>query len=152
MRVRVPSTDALRQLARAGVDVTHEVAQGPDGTFDATVIVPRDNLAILREYGGKVLKTMQAPTQAEAAAELKGNADQLTAAQKRQAKPPASTDRDRGAAPHSPPPQAPDSTLTVLRADRWTSADGHFLSIEVRSDLGPGDTVTVETSTATPTP
>ena len=144
VRVRVPSTDALRQMAEDGVDVTHEVAQGPNGTFDATVIVPGGDTSGLAKYDATVLDTMAAPTQAEIAAELKGNADKLTAAQKRAAKPaPRSTYSEPASS--KTPPQVPDTTLTVLRADRWTSADGEFLSIEVRSELEEDDTVTVET-------
>lgn len=145
VRVRVPTTDALRQMAADGVDVTHEVAQGPDGTFDATVIVPRDHVAGLATYGAEVLDTLAAPTQAELRRELKGHADQLTATQKRRLKPAAAPGDGRSA--DRPAPQAPDTTLTVLRADRWHSPDGDFLSVEVRSDLGADDTVTVETDT-----
>lgn len=147
VRVRVPSTSALRAMAADGVDVTHQVAQGPRGTFDATVIVAHDDLSVLTDHGGTVLDTMAAPTQAEVTSELKGNADELTAAEKRRAKPPASTATPSGPAADRPPPQAPDTTLTVLRADRWTSADGSFLSVEVRSRLGADDDVTVETDT-----
>lgn len=143
-RIRVPSTDTLHDLAAAGVDVTHEVAQGPDGTFDATVIVPGSDLDGLAAHGAVVLDTMAAPTQAEVASELKGAARELTTAQKRAA---ASVGSVPGAkrASDRPAPRAAEGPLTVLRADRWTSADGDFLSVEVRSDNGRGDTVTVET-------
>lgn len=147
VRVRVPSTDALRQMAAGGVDVTHDVAQGPGGTFDATVIVPRDEVEGLAAYGGRVLDTMAGPTRAEAGDELKGNAHQLTAAEKQRTKPAPTreTGRQRGA--DRPPPTASEATLTVLRADRWTSSGENFLSVEVRSDVGEDDTVTVETDT-----
>ncbi len=144
VRVRVRSTDALRAMAEDGVDVTHEVAQGPNGTFDATVIAPGGDLQALREHGGTVLDTLAAPTQEELADELKGNAAALTAAQKRQAKPPASTANDALAGPKTPG-DASSGSLTVLRADRWSAADGDFLSVEVRSDAGASDTVTVST-------
>lgn len=147
VRVRVPSTDALRQMAADGVDVTHDVAQGPDGMFDATVIVPSDDVDSLAEYGGTVLDTMTGPSQAEVLADLKGNAEELTAAQKQRAKPAPTQGDDRGPGADRPPPTAPDATLTVLRADRWTTSGEDFLSVEVRSDLGPADTVTVETDT-----
>lgn len=144
-RVRVPSTDALRGMQAAGIDVTHEVAQGPGGTFDATVILPGGDVDRVTEHGAVVLDTLAAPTQEELAAELKGNAAQLTAAQKRQAKPaPNAGDGERGAS-QRPAPTARNGTLTVLRADRWTSADGDFLSVEVRSAAGEDDTVEIET-------
>lgn len=76
-----------------------------------------------------------------------GNAKKLTAAQKRQAKPAATGDAADGPAAQRSAPSAGDGTLTVLRADRWTSVDGDFLSIEVRSALGAADTVKVETDT-----
>lgn len=144
VRVRVPSTDALREMSADGVDVTHEVAQGPRGTFDATVIVPKDDLGLLRRHGAVVLDTLAAPTQAELAAELKGNAAKLTAAQKRQAKPPA-TEATEAVLAADKPGDATNGALTVLRADRWTSADGSFLSVEVRSELGDQDDVEVTT-------
>ncbi|MGE5718241.1 MAG: M14 family metallopeptidase [Nocardioidaceae bacterium] len=144
VRVRVPSTDALREMSADGVDVTHEVAQGPRGTFDATVIVPKDDFGLLRRHGAVVLDTLAAPTQAELAAELKGNAAKLTAAQKRQAKPPATEATDAVLAADKPG-DATNGALTVLRADRWTSADGSFLSVEVRSELGDQDDVEVTT-------
>ena len=147
VRVRVPSTDALRRMAADGLDVTHDVAQGPNGTFDATVIVPGGDVALVRRYDGRVLATLPAPTQAELTSELKGNARELTAAQKQRAKPPATTAESADPGGDRPPPQAPDATLTVLRADRWNTPDGHFLSVEVRSELGEEDEVTVETDT-----
>lgn len=143
-RVRVPSTDALLDMANAGIDVTHEVAQGPRGTFDATVIVPGGDLGVLADHDAVVLDTLAAPTQEEIAAELKGNARELTAAQKRAAKP-LGAPPDRRGSSDRPAPTASEGPLTVLRADRWTSADGDFLSVEVRSDTGRSDTVTVET-------
>ncbi|HET6626733.1 MAG TPA: M14 family zinc carboxypeptidase, partial [Nocardioidaceae bacterium] len=145
VRVRVPTTDALRAMAAKGVDVTHEVAQGPNGTFDATVIVPGGNLDVLTAHGAEVLDTFAAPTQQELQAELKGNAHELTAAQKRRSKPPAESIPGARHGSDRPAPNAPDTTLTVLRADTWTSADGPFLSVEVRSDLGADDSVTVTT-------
>lgn len=146
-RVRVPSTDTLREMAEAGIDVTHEVAQGPTGTFDATVIVPDGDLDVLSAHGAKVLDTLAAPTRAELTEELKGNADKLTAAQKRQAKPPATTEPRPERGSLRPSTSTPDTTLTVLRADKWTSSDGHFLSVEVRSELAAADSVEVETDT-----
>jgi hypothetical protein len=143
-RVRVPSTDTLRAMAAAGIDVTHEVAQGPGGTFDATVIVPGRDLGQLTRRGAVVLDTLAAPTQAELAADLKGNADKLSAAQKQQAKPPA-TEATDSVLTAEKPGDAANGALTVLRADRWTSADGHFLSVEVRSELGEQDVVEVTT-------
>jgi hypothetical protein len=143
-RVRVPSTGALRQMAARGVDVTHEVAQGPNGTFEATVIVPRDDLRVLGRFGATVLDTFAAPTQEELAADLKGNATELTAAQKRRALRPSASSTAAPAEAQEPAPAAAGS-LTVLRADRWTSADGDFLSVEVRSDNGAADEVRVET-------
>jgi hypothetical protein len=145
-RVRVQSTAALLRMAADGIDVTHQVSQGPRGTFDATVIVPRNDVDVLAGYDARVLDTMAAPTQAEVASELKGNAGALTPAQKRRAKPPATPGgpTQMAAGPES---TAANGTLTVLRADRWTSADGDFVSVEVRSALGPEDTVTVETDT-----
>ena len=145
-RVRVQSTAALLRMAADGIDVTHQVSQGPRGTFDATVIVPRDDVDVLAGYDARVLDTMAAPTQAEVASELKGNAGALTAAQKRRAKPPA-TSGDTSRISAGSQATAANGSLTVLRADRWTSADGDFLSVEVRSALGPDDTVTVETDT-----
>lgn len=145
-RIRVPSTETLHDLAAAGVDVTHEVAQGPDGTFDATVIVPGDDVGILTSHEAVVLDTFPAPTQAEAAAELKGNARELTTAEKLAAKPRSARPGDQRAS-QRPAPRAAEGPLTVLRADRWTSADGEFLSVEVRSEDGPSDTLTVTTDT-----
>jgi len=150
VRVRVPSTGALRQMAAQGVDVTHEVAQGPNGTFDATVIVPRGQVARLDRFGATVLDTFAAPTQAEVAGDLKGSAPELTAAQKRAAlapAPSATTPSQVASAPASARPSA--GSLTVLRADRWTSRDGSFLSVEVRSDNGAADEVTVQTDDGT---
>ncbi|HEX2175975.1 MAG TPA: M14 family metallopeptidase [Nocardioidaceae bacterium] len=147
VRVRVPSTGALRRMAANGIDVTHEVSQGPNGTIEATVIVPQAGVEGLDRYAATVLDTLAAPTQAEAAAELKGNAAELTRAQKLRAKPPATTRRQAERAAERPAPQVPDTTLTVLRADRWSTPDGDFLSVEVRSDAGSDDTVTVETDT-----
>ena len=144
-RVRVPSTDVLHALADAGVDLTHEVAQGPGGTFDATVIVPGGQLGVLAQHGAKVLDTLAAPTQEQLAAELKGNAAELTSAQKRAAKPAASGPSRAPGASERPAPTVAEGSLTVLRADRWGSRDGDFLSVEVRSDKGRTDTLDVTT-------
>jgi Zinc carboxypeptidase/Chitobiase/beta-hexosaminidase C-terminal domain len=145
VRVRVPSTDTLRAMADAGVDVTHEVAQGPAGTFDATVIIPGEDTSALTRLGATVLDTFAAPSQAEVARELKGNASELTEAQIRRTKP-APTQPAEPASRRTPPQQE-DTTLTVLRADRYSSPDGTFLSVEVRSEIGRGDVVTVQTDT-----
>lgn len=146
VRVRLPSSDVLRDLEAAGVDVTHDVAQGPGTSIDATVIVPGDELDTLTDLGGTVIETLAAPTQAEAAREMAGNRAPLTAAEKARATgQPAAAATSRGS--KRPAPTVPDASVQVLRADRFTNPSGEFLSVEVRSDLGRDDDVTVTTDT-----
>ncbi len=146
VRVRLPSSDVLRDLEDAGVDVTHDVAQGPGTSIDATVIVPGDELDTLTDLGGTIIETLPAPSMAEAAREMAGNRAPLTAAEKAAAMGMDGSARS-GPASDRPSPTVSDASVQVLRADRFTNPSGEFLSVEVRSDLGRDDQVTVTTDT-----
>ncbi len=144
-RVRVDSTQALRELGDAGFDVVDDVTQAPDGAVDATVILPGSDIGALTARGARVLDTLPAPSQAELRGQLAGNRAPLTTAEKAEAKPRGDGERTTGS--NRPAPVAEDGSLTILRADRWTNPDGDFLSVEVRSDEGAADDIEVTTDT-----
>ena len=146
VRIRVDSTDLLRELEQGGLDITHDVGQGPGTTFEATVVTDPAGLERLRtEDGVEVLGTLDGPTREEARAQLKGNAEPLTGRQKDALKPAPSRANKPGRG--RPPVVSPDGTLTVLRADTWTTGGQRMVSLEVRSEAGRDDRLSVTTDT-----
>jgi hypothetical protein len=150
VRIQLPSTADIQRLEAAGYDVGHDVSSGPDGTIEATVVLEGDaDTSALAARGAKVLSTLDGPTRSQVAAQRKGVAARLSAAEKAALAPKSAKASKSSSKPGGsrPPVVSPRGTLTVLRSDTWTTEGSRFVSLEIRSKVGPTDTVTATTDT-----
>ncbi len=136
--IEVPDNASLSLLESQGVDLAHWTEPTQEGRVRSIAFASESDLELFDTMGVEVVETEDLPDVEDYADQRMGNVSGVDVRERQL----ENRGRGRGASGKEAPVDE-TGTLRVLRADTFTNYAGDFVSFEVRSADGSGDSISV---------